>query len=382
MSTNVLSILGVSAKEDVISNLLRYCIEASPAFRDAFLVNICRVPLPVGARVRALTRVATDASGIPDLIIAAETPGDKYLVVLENKLKADEGDDQTVRYSSRDCVEDVKRRVGWSGITVAESFVFLTLFPDQQPAADAFRRTTYQDLLDAMRTIPRPIDDPMAELLLDSWRALLEQFYSKARAHNEDLLLARLQEADPLEGNYLYFKSFVDGLALPDDLTVEYTFRSSAKGRRYFGAVISKPSWHPSEMQQVDGRWQFDGIRHFNIHFEPQFHYLKGILELYLHYEVNPYQTVEWVRANIDPSAYQAYERVREAFVRELEAQRVPDLTLGGRSNQIAKAQLRLANTTVHAAQESISAFVDEVGAHVDAILSRRAIGLESMQEA
>src|SRR5271169_1028422 len=41
----------------------------------------------------------------------------------------------------------------------------------------------------------------------------------------------------PLEGNYLFFKSFVRGLSLSRELVVEHTFRSSASGRRYFGAI-------------------------------------------------------------------------------------------------------------------------------------------------
>ena len=368
MNANVLSILGVSAKEDVISNLLRYCIEASPAIRDAFLAKVFNVPSLALTRVRALTRVSTDSSGIPDVVVAAESAQEKYLVVLENKLKADEGDDQTIRYCSRDCMESVKRRVGWSSVPVTESFIFLTLFPDQRPAAGAFRSVSYQDVLNVMRVIPRPIDDPMAQLLLDSWMALLEQFYSKSLARENDLLLARLQEADPLEGNYLYFKSFVDGLSMPDGLSVEETFRSSAKGRRYFGAVISKPSWHPAELEQVHGRWPLDVARHFNIHFEPQFHYLKGILELYLHYEVNPYQPVKWVRAHVDPSEYAAYEKMREGFVHALGNRGISGLKIGGRTNQIAKAQLKLENATVRAARELISDFLRTAATHIDAI--------------
>lgn len=374
MNANVLSILGVSSKEDVISNLLRYCIEASREFRDAFLSDICNVPSPSNARVQALTRVSTGESGVPDLVIAVESPSEKHLVVLENKLKADEGKDQTVRYSSRACVDYIKRRVGWSGTTPSERFVFLTLFPDQKPAAAAFRLVTYQDLLDTMRPM-LPITDPMALLLTDSWRALLETFYSKARPLDDDFLLAQLQEADPIEGNYLYFKSFIASLSLPDDLSLEYTFRASARGRRFFGAIISKPSWHPAEMQEVDGRWQFDGTRHFNIHFEPQFHYLKGVLELYVHYEINPYHPVKWVRKNIDASAYRAYEVARADFVRELESKRIPNLTIGGGSNQIAKARHTLENETVRGAREAISAFIHEVALNVDAILSAEAKG-------
>jgi hypothetical protein len=53
--------------------------------------------------------------------------------------------------------------------------------------------------------------------------------------------------------------------------------------------VISKAEWHPQEMKpDFGGRWRLAPAQHFNIHIEPQFNVLGGVLDSFLHYEINP----------------------------------------------------------------------------------------------
>lgn len=365
MDSNVLSILGVAAKEDVISNLLCYCLKVWPAFQVAFLRAVASLDTAQGASTQIFTRVQTESSGVPDLVIAAETSLRRCLIIIENKLKADEGQDQTERYASPECVRDLKRRVKWENSSLDEVFVFLTLFPDQEPKASAFRQITYRDLLPLIRGLP-PAPDTLVNLLLRSWTALLDVFYSKALVAAQDILLDKLQEYDPLEGNYLYFKTFIAELSLSYNLQVESTFRSSAQGRRFFGAQISKASWHPGEMKDVN---DFDGTQHFHIHFEPQFDYLNGILNVYLHYEVNPYQPLDWVTKHIPSAKYNVYCTIRDRVVEALRLRHIPEFVIGGRSNQIGKAKLDLKGATVAQAQELIASAIGNMTAHIDQIL-------------
>lgn len=209
------------------------------------------------------------------------------------------------------------------------------------------------------------MEDPLAQLLLDAWKELIRNFYSKASAAPEDILLDRLQESDPLEGNYLYFKSFVQSLPLSRDLELEDTFRSRRRGGRYFGAKISRPSWHPGEYEETTNGFQLDAKRHFNIHFEPQFHYLKEVMELYVHYEVNPYETAAWVNSHIPPSQLEAYNAVRDEFVNRLRLKEIGNLSIGGRTNQVAKAALTLDGATVSVAREAIGDIINRVAVHI-----------------
>lgn len=371
MDRNLLTVLGITNKEDVISNLLRYCIEVSPLFRYAFLEDICDVQMSKDSKVIAHTRISTGSNGVPDLILALEGPRKKTLVILENKLNADEGEDQTSRYSSFECVQEIKRRLDWAEADIDVRFVFLTLHPDQDPVP-MFRRVTYKEVLETISKLP-PVEDPLAQLLLNAWGALLQAFYSNAGSLDSDILLVKLGQVDPLEGHYLYLKSFAQGISLQHGLEVEYPFRSSAQGRRYFGVVISKDTWHPTEMKNIDGVYHLDARKNCNIHFELQFHCLRGALELYLHYEVNPYQTKAWMNKNVSHAEYDAFINVRNEFIEALRLKAIAELVMGGGSNQIAKVQLQLLDVTVGNARKKIAETINYIAMHIDEILMAKA---------
>ncbi|WP_169829434.1 PD-(D/E)XK nuclease family protein [Desulfatibacillum aliphaticivorans] len=370
MEQNILSILGVAGKEDVISNLLRYCIEASTTFRDAFLQNICDIDPSGITDARVFTRVSTGSSGVPDMVIAIQRQGAKQLVIMENKLKADEGSNQTKDYASTECKNAIKERLGWSNDAVDVKCVFLSLFPDQKPESSAFRSATFKNLLNAGLD-SSTLGDSNAKLLIASWISLLSGFYSKGKVSDSDVFLAKMQEPDDLEGNFLYFRSFLEGLRLEGGLEVDETFRGSARGRHYFGAKICKPSWRPGEMKGVNGVFQLDAKRDFNIHFEPQFNLLTGFFNFYLHYEVNPYRPVAWVKKNVSLSQYEEYNRVRDSFKEELRSKGIGGLSVGGRSNQAAKAVFDLKGRTVAESRSLISEIIHTVASQIDEIIKR-----------
>lgn len=266
--------------------------------------------------------------------------------------------------------------MGYSNLSPELRFVFLTLFPDQKPKAGGFSPKSYKHLLQAVRGLS-PVEDPLAQILLDAWISLIESFYSKEFLSLNDLLLDKLQgqSDDPFEGNYLSFKSFIYGLRFSRDLVIERTFKDSGRGRRYFGALISKEPWHPEEMMEVNGFCQLDSKRHFNIHFEPQFNCLSGILNLYIHYEVNPYLTAKKIKSQIAQSKisgaqYEDYEKARKRFIEVLRSKQIVGLIIGGRTNQIASIPLRVTKkTTVSEAQRMICTTIDAISVHIDEIL-------------
>lgn len=340
MAPDILSVLGVAAKEDAITNLLAYCIDVEPLFRDTFLRTICNIEPGDNCRVKIETRPRTGTSGLPDLILAVEASEKRYLVVLENKLEADEGKDQTKRYASPECIRSIKKRIEWCEATAEERFIFLTLFPDQEPEENKFIHKTYNDLLEAINS-PLTLTDSLALILLEAWRSLLRQFYSNSvLAHDLPLLQAlQPQDRDPLDGSYLRFSGFVRRLSIVQGLEVK-PFKSGGLGRQYFGAVINKAHWHPEVMQKINGQYhQLDPLRHFNIHFEPQLHCLEQIdksFRLYLHYELNPYLTRSEIKSIPLQSQYNEFLKVRSDFYDRLQSIGIQDLKMSYNKNMIA----------------------------------------------
>ena len=145
----------------------------------------------------------------------------------------------------------------------------------------------------------------------------------------------------------MYFREAFLQLQLPSPLQIDDFFRSSQQGRRYYGAIISNEAWRPAEMvQQNSGLWKFDPIQNFHIHFEPQFDVLNGILKLYLHYEVYPYQPEAWVRQHLPSTQYDEFVLRRTRFFHHLRGRAPQGWKFGMGYNQIARADLHFENKT------------------------------------
>jgi hypothetical protein len=371
MSDNVLTILGIQDREDAITNLLAYCFNSSGEFRVALLRSICGQETTPTERWTAYTRLSLAGAGVPDLVLHGGDGPSGRLIVIENKLKADEGEDQTARYCSPEAIAALSRRFD---VKRPPTFVFLTLFPDQRPnAGPPWVTTTYRQLLDVFEANSLPSDSIGSKLLSD-WRDLMADFYDSAVVTDEDIFLEKLRGDRGLEGNYLYFISFMQDLNLANRLTLEDWFRSSQTGRRYYGAVISKADWHPEEMKpDLDGRWHLDAVRHFNIHVEPQFNVLTGVLNLYIHYEINPYRPDRWVTANVDFDERRAYGERRQRFIGAF-ANRVPlDVVIAGGCNQIGKATCDFVGSTTEAVRHTLERLIETISLRIDESLQQLA---------
>ena len=109
---NIMDILGVTYKEDIISNLLIHSLNNSVSFKTTSLENLVQLKNVSSYTVKAYTRIGT-SMGIPDIVIALkwdEVNCDK-LIIIENKLKATEGYEQTKRYTNEKCISELYEKV-------------------------------------------------------------------------------------------------------------------------------------------------------------------------------------------------------------------------------------------------------------------------------
>jgi hypothetical protein len=371
MSDNVFKVLGIQSHEDSVSNALAYAINESEDFRNGFLKHICQKELDAYKKCSAYTRISTGESGIPDLVLVCESQGKAELIVIENKLKAEEGIDQTERYSTEESIIALGQRLcpNYNRGSVIASFVFLTLFPDQEPSSKKFIVKRHRDLC-AIYQNKKGISN-LADQLIFDWLDLVTAFYSKENTDLEDNVCQKLQDDDGLDGGYLYFRTFLTQLNLPEGLQREDFFRASQQGRRYYGAIFSKDSWHPAEMTESDGTWMLDADQVFNIHFEPQFNVLSGIFSIFLHYEVNPYEPANWVKIHIPASQYAAYMDRRNEFTHLLQNKKPKDWVFGGASNQIAKVKLNFIDYSLREVKSNIENIFSKTSAAIDEVLSK-----------
>ncbi len=368
MTDNIFTVLGIQTREDCISNTLAYAVNKSAKIREIFLSRICNLESAFD-KCTAYTRISTGESGIPDLILLCESRDAAELVVIENKLRADEREDQTERYASEENISVLHQKLcpQLNREKINTTFIFLTLFPDQEPSSPKFLKKQHSDLLLLQNTLSTDI---LAEKLVLDWLSLVEVFYENSTTDPQDNIYQKLKDDDGLDGSYLYFRTFLSRLTLPNDLVIEGFFRASRQGRRYYGAIFSKKSWHPAEMTEVGGIWTLDPNNVFNIHFEPQFNVLNGVLNIFLHYEVNPYETAAWVKANVPKEQYGGYVKRRERFTNLLEQTGMEKWIFGGGSNQIAKVQLDFRDYSLKNAADDIEKIFQETSKAIDRSLA------------
>jgi len=364
MKTNLFAVLGIQTREDCISNSLAYAINNSKSFRQEFLKQICGKDINKYMSVNAYTRVSAGASGTPDIVITLESQSNADIVVIENKLKAEEGTDQTVRYSSKEALDALMNRLLPEKTLREPSFVFLTLFPDQDPTAQHYSVHRHSELQDVISKISQ-WDNELAKQLITDWLALVKSFYERERVSLSDIFYEMLVDENGLDAGYLYFWQAVGQISLPNSLELEGFFRSSRQGRRYYGAIISKDSWHPSEATETNGAWSLDPLTNFNIHLEPQYNVLSGVFNCFLHYEVNPYEPERWVKDNIPACQYDAYLDRRNKFASKLQNQSLSGWSFGGRSNQLAKTTFDFSKS-IYAEVKTL--VVQELGRMAEAI--------------
>jgi len=366
MDDNIFLVLGVQSREDCVSNAIAYAFNNSEYFRRGFLRYICEKDPSVYTNCHAHTRVSTGASGIPDVVLVCECQEGADLIVIENKLKAEEGEDQTKKYASPESIQNLGRRLA-PARKIQPYFVFLTLFPDQTPAAgDIYLVKRHYELV----TLAEHSESraSLADKLISDWCMLVSKFWEKNDVGLDDIVSAKLEDAKGLEGGYLYFRSALSKIDLPQDLKIEF-YRDSRQGRRYYGAIISKAAWHPSEMIKEGDTWKLDSRQNIHVHFEPHYDALNKIFALRIDYEVNPYRPKKWFESNISRPEQIKYLDRRRSFIDKLKSRNVSGWIFSESWNQIAKAKLNINGLTFDAFQNSIRRLLIKMTGEIDTAL-------------
>lgn len=345
MKGNVFAALRALDNEDVISNLLAYCVNHSPSFASHFMSALPGRRWDGYDEVDAYTRKSLPGVGIPDLIVKGRSRGKCDLVVIENKLMAEEGRDQTKRYADEFCAPNPQNSTFFANLEPrgewdAPRLVFLTLFPWQAPGDCRFRHVTYEQLLPALKPYERG-QDAVADRLFCDLSDAYSAFYASGCPDPRDILMDKWSSRKGQEcrsgGNLdtacLHFGNVFASkeMKYPLGLKARPIGRLNKLGRPFYAAQISKDTWHPPVAE---------GRLGFNIHFEPQFALLDGKFALYLHYEVREYlprkQAEKLYREKL-----QEHDEARRRFIEHLRETRPPGLMLGGGRNQVGKVPVK-----------------------------------------
>ena len=213
MDEKILENLQILDKEDLITNLIVYCANNYRVNNYLLFGNDFLNFLGVKGKFKEIkSRVQVKGVGTPDMVLIYEDSNGKLkAVIIENKLKADEGRDQTENYSKGR--EKIKNKIN-AEIT---KFIFLTLFEDQKPKyeyskdkPDGFRQETYKHF--RKEVLCKHELKGVWKKLLDELSENLKEFY-EYKVKDKDIIFENLKcDDDNLGKNYNYFKSIFNNI--------------------------------------------------------------------------------------------------------------------------------------------------------------------------
>lgn len=349
MGKTILEILGVMDREDTITNMLQYGIENNPTFATKFMALLTNKNGEASfSDVSALTRMKVK-KGVPDLIVSGIGPEGPVIVVVENKIKAGEGKDQTSNYF--EAKEEIRTKLKKSRQDIQFDqpqviFVFLTLNPYDKPAEGNFVRIDYDRLLKELGDEPLG-DNEVLNLLWKEFVEAVRNYYLAGKLSENDSILEKWTKSGdgPLGESFLYFTKSFREMELGQELVIGPVFKSKAWGVPSYQTIIYKPHWrYPEEDIAKDDLTRGLG---YSIHFEPTLKEKgkgKAELHLFLHFEHREYRSAkEEKKIAIKHNNWiNEYEAMRETFKQIFTAGEIPGLKIRGGRNQIGVSVMDL----------------------------------------
>lgn len=369
---NIIELLGITYKEDIISNLIVGLINESNNFKISFLENIIGISNANLYNVEAFTRIATE-QGIPDIIIKIYNEQKNVLVIIENKLKAEEGYTQTARYSTDKCIKDIclNNKINLEYNNVSKKFIYFTLIPEQIPSGERFVNKTYRDLLELVNV---EIENEILNHIYQDFMKLIKDFYCDLDVNKEDKILDLLYENIDNEKIYIKFKDIMKSCNFDNGLEVKYIGKTGGIGRISFIAQISKDSWvSKSNASLIEWLYSVNEDT-YNIRLEFSFDILNKVIKLPLHYETNPYIPKSKLIKQSTEEDYNKYLNRRELVKNKLHEEILllgyKDIKCYNGSNQIANIIINLDNNvTVKEFLEAVEQSCNKISILVDKVL-------------
>lgn len=168
---NIIDALNIFYREDVITDLLKNCFEDSELFLRKFLKS-ANIVLPDETKFMVQNRIGLGKNiGTPDMVIVGQTENENYIIIIENKLGAAEGNKQTERYVSEQAKLMISKRLNL--MNPQFYFIYLTLDTTVTPRNLAFIPMYYKMFLQQDWIL----NDAPLTLIFNDFREKLKGFY-------------------------------------------------------------------------------------------------------------------------------------------------------------------------------------------------------------
>ena len=301
---NTISLLNCFYREDVITDLIANLINYENKFANWFAEEMCHIT-DKEIKLRAYTRIGLGKGiGTPDLVVEViketETIG---IFVIENKLGALEGIEQTNRYASVQSQSKLRTLLNVNENTPIH-FIFLTLDSYTLAQNSIFTKKDYRIFTDVDWS--KLIDDLNTAKIIQDYSSLLHQFYRPLdEITPEDNIVSATTDLDSLQKKLLWIQmtQYMQE-ELPDGFEITFG-EANGFGRSSTVICFRKHSWKKDSHH--DTKLSKNTV---DIHFELYIDMLNHISSpsFALHYEPNPYKGKNKILAI---AGYEEYDSMR-----------------------------------------------------------------------
>lgn len=278
---NTFDALNIFYKEDTISDFLVSCFKDSKEFMVGFLKK-ANITITQDATVQIETRVGLGKSiGTPDIVILVKDRNKSNLIIIENKMGAAEGHEQTNRYESLEARERIAERFQLDANHTDYYYIFLALDTTTKPKNSAFAFLNYHIFLEGDWLL----QDQTLQRLFSDFQQKLRDFYKPVKTPYESLDFS--DNLDAMQRKICWQTILYETISTNPNFIFNWGEFAGA-GRSNFLFLISKNNWTSSESFEEAGL-----ATTFNIHIDTYVDLLADknntIKEIGIRFETQPY---------------------------------------------------------------------------------------------
>jgi hypothetical protein len=279
---NIFDALKIFYREDTISDFLVNCFKDSNEFLLRIL-NEATIYLNDQHDFNVETRVGLGKSvGTPDIVIRATIDNNIKLIIIENKMGAAEGHEQTNRYESMEARNRIARKYGIPFENVEFHFIFLALDTTAKPKNSQFNFLNYQMFLKGNWQL----NDEKLRVIFKDFKEKLELFYSPIKRPYESLESGL--KMDGMQRKICWQSILYETFYSNEDLLLSWGEVGGA-GRNNFLFLITKRNWTSDESFRKVGL-----SKTFYVHIDTYINMLKHknntVNEIGIRFETFPYE--------------------------------------------------------------------------------------------
>lgn len=356
---NIFDALNIFYREDTISDFLVNCFKDSNQYLNKFL-QAADIMANDDAVFHIETRVSLGKNiGTPDIVIRFEKEDIMHFIIIENKMGASEGIEQTDRYESPEAREKIASKYNADIKNSNFHFVFLALDVTAEPKNSQFHFITYEIFTQGEWTLQTEV----LQIIFKDFQKKLIHFYEPLKEPYESL--DKEIKISAMQRKICWQKVLFRCFQSDDRLHLTWG-EALGQGRSNFIFLITKPTWKSTRSFREDGL-----SKNFYVHIDTYVNMLdehkKGVKDIGIRFETFPYEPHRKIE---DLVGYELFKQNKSVFSEMLyEKTRALGISVKRKNSKLLVMSLPIEGSTARQTVQNIKNGFDAIEKCIDEVI-------------